>query len=206
MRRIRNYCFLLAVTALVAGCAGSSTSLMTGDSESFRPQDFRSLLVIGVAHDYDARARFERKLASELSKRGTSAVPYYRAVGGNKPISRETVRQLVQENGFDAVLITRVLNRDVERKTTGGSAATKTVRKDEGGFHLFRYDYHELNEPATLRYDISVKVSSEVFDTESGERVWAIESDLAKNDVSSLIVDEAISIILKRLQKDDLIS
>jgi hypothetical protein len=98
------------------------------------------------------------------------------------------------------------LNRDIAAQSKTGSAATKSIRKSEGAMQLFRYDYEELNEPAILSVGVSVKLSSEVFDTDTGDLVWAIESNISKKDMTDRIVDEAVTIIVRRLQKDSLIS
>jgi len=203
---MRHLSFLLALCVVFAGCSASSQVAASSAVAKYQGATFNNILVIGVAQDYNGRARFERNLVSALSKHDVTAVAYYRAVGGNKPINREAIEQLVKAEGFDAVLITRVLNRDIAAQSKTGSAATKSVRKDEGALKLFRYDYEELNEPATLSVGVSVKLSSEVFDTDTGDLVWAIESNISKKDMTDRIVDEAVTIIVRRLQKDSLIS
>jgi predicted transcriptional regulator len=70
---------------------------------------------------------------------------------------------------------------------------------------LFRYNYEELNEPETLNVNMSVKLSSEVFDVESRSLVWAIESNISRKEIVDQLVDDAVKTIIKRLQKDGLI-
>jgi hypothetical protein len=163
------------------------------------------LLVIGVAHDYDGRARFERRLVAQLGTRGTSATAYYVAVKGNKPITREAIEELVKSQNFDGVIITKVVNRDTDAQVKSGGAATKTVRKDDGALKLFRYDYQELNEPATLNINVSITILSELYETRNGDNVWALETQISKKEMVSEVVDDAVAKILRRLQKDRLI-
>ena len=206
MRQLRQSGFLIAFYAVLAGCSASTATVKSSGIADYEGAAFTNILVIGVADDYDGRARFERLVVSELTEHGLTAVAYYRAVGGSKPISRETIEELVNSEGFDAVLITKVLNRHFAATATDGSATMKSIRKDEGALHLFRYDYQELNEPKTLAVEVSVKLSSEVFDTNTGNLVWAIESDISKKDATSRVVDEAVEIIVRHLQKDGLIN
>lgn len=196
----RNYqpAFILSLCFLVVGCSAS-----TGNTSS--ETTFKNLLVIGVAHDYDGRSRFERTLATQLGNRGTSATAYYVAIKGNKPIDRESIENLVKTEGFDGVIITRVLNRDTDASMKTGGAATKTVRKDQGALKLFRYDYEELNEPATLNVNVSITISSELYETGNGDKVWEFESQLAKRDMVSRVIDDAVDKIMRRLRRDRLV-
>lgn len=205
MRRLRHSGVLVTFCAVLAGCSASTGTVKSSGIADYEGATFTNILVIGVANDYDGRARFERLLVSKLAEHNVAAVAYYRAMGGNKPIDRDSIEQLVKTEGFDAVLITRVLNRDTKTAVKSGSVATKSTRLNEGALRLFRYDYEELNEPVTLSVEMSVKLSSEVFAVESGSLVWAIESDILRKEMISQLVDDAVTTIIKRLQKDGLI-
>ena len=186
--------FALALATLLAACSAA-----TPTSSATAASDFNNYLIVGVAHDYDGRARFERTLVTELKKQGKAATAYYIAVGGNKPIDRETIESLVKSDGFDAVLITRVVNRNTETTTKSASATTTAVRKSNA---FFRYDYEELNEPATLNVSLAIDISSELFDTSNGDVVWQLETKLSENEMVSKVVDEAVSKISRRLKRD----
>ena len=180
--------FTLAI--LVAACSTSAATRTTSAGVGESLSRIENILVVGVAQDYDSRARFERTLVTELITRGLEASAYYQAVGGNKPIDRETIESLVKSDGFDAVLITRVVNSDTETSVKSGSAATKTVRKDNA---LFRYDYQELNEPETLNISLSLKISSQLFDASNGDVVWELGTTISQKEMVSQVVDEAVA-------------
>lgn len=205
MRRLRHSGFLFALCVVLAGCSASTGTVKSSGVADYDGAAFTNILVIGVAPSYNGRARFERLLVSKLAEHNVAAVAYYRAVGGNKPIDRATIRQLVETEGFDAVLITKVLNRENDAAMKSGSVATKTTRMDDGALKLFRYNYEELNEPETLNVNMSVKLSSEVFDVESRSLVWAIESDISKKEMIDQLVDDAVKTIVRRLKKDGLL-
>lgn len=205
MRQVRQLSFLLVLSALLAGCSTPARTVSVHDAANYQGASFNNILVIGKAEDYDGRARFERELVSQLTAIGAKAKAYYLAVGGNKPIDRETIEELVKTEKFDAVLITKVLHRDVDTTVKVGSTATKAVRKDEGALHLFRYDYEELNEPMTLNIEVSIDLSSELFDTSDGELIWAIETRVSNKELVSKIIDEVVAQIVQELKKNRLV-
>jgi hypothetical protein len=197
--------FLAVLSAGILGCTASTGNVSTELARGHPSAPFSSILVIGVADNYEGRAKFERKLASELRAAGTTATALYVAAGGNKPIEREAIEALVQANGYDAVLISRVLNRNTDASMKAGSSASKAVRKDGGGIDLFRYDYEELNEPTTWNVELSVTISTELFAASDSQRVWAIESSISDKDYVEDVINEAADIIVRRLNRDRLI-
>lgn len=206
MRRIRKRCigFASVSLSLVLGACSTSTPTVLDDGGSYSATRFNNILVIGVADDYEGRSKFERKLASELRTSGAKATALYAAAGGNKPIDREAISTLVEANGYDSVLISKVLNRDSRVSLQPGSSATKSVRKDGGAIDLFRYDYVELNEPATLDMKLSLTISTELFAAVDSRLIWAIESEISNKALDDLI-NEASDKIARRLKRDNLI-
>lgn len=206
MRRIRQQILSSAVAVLcVILSACSTTTGTTQGATNKGGATFNNILVIGVANDYEGRTRFERKLASKLKEEGAAATPLYVAAGGNKPFEREAIEELVKANGYDAVLISRVLNRNSDATVNAGTTATKAVRKDGGPVNLFRYDYEELNEPVTFSIDLSVTLSTELFETTNSERMWAMESTISRKENLDDLVNEAAETIARRLKKERLV-
>lgn len=207
MRRSRQRYLFLALAALsagISGCSASTGNVSTERASSHEGTRFSNILVIGVANDYEGRSRFERKLASELKAAGTDATALYIAAGGNEPVEREAIEALVKANGYDAVLISKPLSRGADPSMKTGSAATKTSRKG-GGIDLFRYDYEELNEPATWNMDFSVTISTELFAASDSQSVWAAETKVSKKETREELINEASEKIVRQLKRDRLI-
>jgi hypothetical protein len=190
----------------VAACGSTSKTTSTFEGPAYAGPAFSNMLVIGIADSYNSRATYERTLAQEISKGGTQATAYYTLTKMDDPIDREAVEKLVNDHGFDSVLITRVLNRDAEGKLKVGSSSAKKIRKDGRPANLFRYDYEEVNEPVTLSMELNVVISSEVFSTASTERVWAIESDLSKQASVGVLIVDAVDAVSAQLRKDRIVA
>lgn len=206
MRNLVRFGLILAVLASIAACGASNSTRSTFDGPDYAGAAFSKVLVIGVADSLNNRATFERTLVQELSGNGTVATAYYTLVKGNDPIDRATIEGLVNERGFDAVLITRVLNREVGSSVKTGSSSAKKIRRDGGVVDLFRYDYEELNEPEALSMELSVVISSEVFSAATKDRVWAIESDISDYSSDGVLVLDAVEIVSRELRRDGLVN
>lgn len=194
------------VATLVASCASGPRTVASAGVPKYAGPGVNKILVIGVADNYESRTRFERKLASDLRYAGAQATAYYVFSGGDKPIIREAIEKGAADNGFDAVLISRVTNRESAAQMKTGPAGAKSTRRDaEKPLDLFRYDYEELNEPDVLDVNVNITIRSELFGLPAGDRLWSVETSLTDASSLSEIIDATSSALVERLQSDGLI-
>jgi hypothetical protein len=182
---------------LATGCASSSG---TATDESFG-----NFLVLGIADDYEGRSRYERSVASELRKLGVTATPYHEAVGGKGNISRETASELIEQHGFDAVLVTQVRNSSANVKVSEGSAAAKVTRKNDKAIDFFRYDYEELDEPGEMSLLAEAKLDTDLHRASDGEIVWSSSWSSKSAENVGILVDHASADVVRRLDRAKLV-
>lgn len=195
---------VIAFSMFFSACA-QTKSTKTYDTTSKEPYKAQNILVIAFAADYDSRARFERDLAKALERSGAAAAAYYSVGGGNTPIDRDSIAKLVASNGFDTVLITRVMDSTANVKVKKGSARSQAIRMQGGGVNLFRYDYETLNNPMTLHINLDIVLTTEVFSTASDDKVWSIQIDLSRMETIDKAISKSIDSIIRLLKKDDII-
>ena len=205
MRHVLRFTILVGCLLVTAACSSSGRTVSTYEGPAHQGPAFRNILVIGMADSYNNRATFERTLAKDIASGGGSATAYYTLVKMDAPIDRPAIEKIVDEGSYDAVLITRVLNSDVDSTLKVGTSSAKKVRKDGSAANLFRYDYEELNEPVTLTMEMKIVIASDLFSVKSREKVWSVESSVANKENVGVIVVEASRIVAARLRKDGLI-
>jgi hypothetical protein len=198
--------YAILILAL-AGCGGSTITVKkTLDNPKYTDHSYSDILVIGVAGDYDNRAAFERAMVSRIQAEGAAATAYYTVVGRNKPITRNAVSTIVKSTGFDAVLLTRVLDQSSNVSVEGGKADTKVSRMEaDRVIDLFRYDYEEMPGPGNINISSTVILSAEMFSGPDETRIWAIESTIADKENVGQIIESAADTIIAQLKKDHLI-
>jgi hypothetical protein len=194
---------LIAVSTVAAGCASTST---TSANPDLAKVSYSNFLVIGVAGDYDNRAYFERSVVSGIKAKGSSARAFHVVVPGNKPVTREAVKEAIQSGGFDAVLVSRVLDTDTDMDVKDAVTGTKVTRKDGGVLDLFRYDYEDLDEPISLELKTKVNIATDLYSAANEQKVWSIESVSSATENVGRLIESAAENVVKRLSRDDLIS
>ncbi len=197
---------IASVAFVLVSCASGPRTVASADVPKYEGPGVSKVLVIGVADNYESRTRFERKLASDLRYAGTTATAYYVLTAGDKPIIREEIEKAAAGEGFDAVLISRVTNRDSDAQLKSGPAGAKATRWEaDKPLDLFRYDYEELNEPDMLDVNLNITIRSELFALPAGDKLWSVETTLTDVKTLAEIIDSTSAAVVRRLQTDGLI-
>ncbi len=196
---------VLTLCVFIGACGAQTKTTKTYDTTKDEAYKAENVLVIAIAADYDSRARFERDLASALRKSGVSAAAYYSVGGGNTPIDSDSIANLVASNGYDTVLISRVLDSAGTAKVKKGSARAQAIRMQGGGVNLFRYDYETLNDPMTLNIKLDAVFSVEIFSTANNDKVWALQIEFSRMETIDQLISSAIDSIISRLKRADII-
>lgn len=205
-RSVLHAFVLLAAAAMLAtGCASSARVEKVLHEPDYKGAHFSNVLVIAVAHDYNARAQFERQLVVAIRASGAAATAYYTVIGHNPPVTRNDIGNAIRARNFDAVLLTRIAGQENRVAVLRGSSETKTTRRNENAFDLFRYDYEVLNEPDRVEVSSTVVLITELYAAADEKKVWAIESTSSdQSDVSGLI-DSSVDAIAGQLRRDRMI-
>ena len=187
---LRSAAIAALVGLAVSGCAATpSPVIKTLDDQAYRGVAFHNILIIGAASDYDARALFERRLASAIGDSGSSATPYFAVAGRNPMITRNVITNAIRSRGFDALLLTRVKGQEGTTSTPNGI------------FNPFRLDYAALNDAMAVDVTGSVNLVTELWSAANQRRVWAIETVRTASSIERLIEIESAAIV-RELRKD----
>ena len=162
--------------------------------------------MIGIAGNYDSRAQFERATVAEIRRKGASASAYHTIIKGNKPITPEEVRSALTAADFDAVLVTRVLETEVDLKVERNRDETDATPIGGRLVNLFRYNYTDYSNPASIDLKTDVTLATELYSVASEEIVWSTELSSGGETNLGLLIDKTSASIVKRLGRADLIA
>ena len=195
----------VSMTILLAACASSTSVTTTYSDDAYANASFGNFLVLVVAGDYNSRAQFERTVVSGLRAEGASADAYYSVVGGNRPINSEAVLAAVKSGNFDAMLVTRVIDRQLNVDVDSGPAGGKSTNIGGNPLDFFLYEYEELNEPESISFNATVVLRTELFATQDEKMIWGIELSSTDEAVGGLLIEKFAAVIVDQLRQDDLI-
>jgi hypothetical protein len=198
------FVFLALGIILCAGCAASSSPATQADP-GLEAASYSNFLVIGVAGDYNNRAYFERSVVSGIRAKGSSARAFHVVAPGNKPVTREDVIEAIAAGGFDAVVVTRVLDTDTDLDVKDTVTDTKVTRKDGSLGNLFRYDYEDMDEPMAIEVNTRITFATELYDATSEQMVWSAETTGRRSENIGVLIDETSETVVNQLDRNDFI-
>ncbi len=152
-------CMLAAVVLLMLGGCSSLKVKESWHKPSGQVQQYKKLMILGIANDENRRKMFENIVVDELRKRMVTAVASHTIVPDLDRTNREGIVAAVQAAGCDGVLTTRPMS-------VGDSTVTQ---QGLGGNVGIVYGA----APMSARYDfVKATLQTNLFDTKTEELVW----------------------------------
>ncbi|NCF25347.1 MAG: hypothetical protein GWP60_12490 [Gammaproteobacteria bacterium] len=206
-QRYARIAAILTIAALVVACAGKTSQTYVdrvARAKEIPNAPYSNILIVAIAQRGATAREFEEVLAAELTDMGINANGYHRAAS-RADVKEEVVRQLVTELESDAIIFVTGSFVGAQREVTGSRTELQSQVKGGGLVDFFRYDYEEAKTPAKTDYRVNVQFTSDMFDVETEERIYTVESrtDLAET-TSEIILAEAQE-LARRLRKDRLV-
>ena len=207
---------LLACLALLTACTPplKMESAWLPGARPDRP--YGKLLIVAVSEDFDRRRIFENRLTEELAAGGTVGLPSTRTMLTTDVLDRESVAALVKSTSAEAVLVTRLVYEDVDVKQKRGREVLKMdnpsderAREDPYFYNVYTYDYSMSAEPPSLEIERDITVTTDLFETGEGKRIYTIRSDVRITSSERLdqntdvaVMDKVATELARRLRRD----
>ena len=197
----------LAVAATIVACAGPTSQTYVdrvARAKEIPNAPYSDILIVAITARGATAREFEEVLAAELTKMGVNAVGYHRAAS-RADVNEDVVRQLAAERGSDAILFVTGSLVSAQREVTGSRTDLQPQVKGGGLVDFFRYDYKEAKTPAKMDYRVNVQFTTDMFDVESEQRIYTVESRTEFAETTSEIIISEARQLARRLRKDDMI-
>lgn len=190
---------------VVSGCA--STKLTEQWKEpTYAGAAFKKVLVIGATDSPTRRRTFETEFSMQLDKRANvDGVPSYSVLQTQGEVDREELDRIIQENGIDAVMITRLIGQEDNVTYTPG-----TVTAYPYGWYGGMYDYYygawgAASTPGYLSTTTTYRVETNVYAVSTQKLTWAgITETFAPSDFERA-VDEYAAVVIKGMAQNGLL-
>jgi hypothetical protein len=191
---------------LILGCAsGPKTTVKKAELVGNAPNSpYATVLVIGIASNPGDGRRFANELAAKITNSKTVAIPSHQGNSGGK-LTEESVRNVIQSMEADAVLVSSVKKLDFGTKVDAERTEVSQTRKSGNLFNFFRYEYTEVNSPEFVKLTYDVTLTTDVYDSTTGEKVYTLETNTVNGDAAFEIILSESTMIAKQLRRDGLV-
>lgn len=200
-------CYFMAIGFVfaLASCAGSTKVEKLYQDPAVRGQNFNRILVVGIASEAGDRRQMEELVSAQLAERIESAIPSYKRLGVSSVVTQDALDTAAEAAEADAILITHIVSVSTSADVREGRVDIKSECRGGNPADYFLYDHEELREPDSVSFAHEVVVVSNLYDADTGTRLWTIQSTCVdRAELESVMADEARAIV-RQLRRDGLI-
>jgi hypothetical protein len=189
---------LLALVACCAAACASTKLVSVYADESFAGPTFEKLLVIGLGATEGGRAAFESAVVARLGAQGVLGVASHDVIVAIEDVSRARVRRLARQQGYDAVLVTRLL--DVRKET-------RYEPPFYGDFYGYWGHYGGyIAMPGYVIETTTLVVETSLFDAATGKVVYSAESQTFQPRSRETVIEELVPLVVDDLTQHGMLA
>lgn len=200
MKLYKKFIIIAALCCLMILIENCSSSVLVDvwNDPSFHEPPLKKVFVIAIRKDPVQRRIWEDAFVAELSKHGVEATASYHLFQDVLPDTNQII-QIVQEKGFDGILVTRLLRTETKTHYNQSYVTKEQISR----YNVFRknYDtyYHDVEHPAYIDSQIVDRRAIDVWVIRNDERmIWSATSNSperysvedVQNDIADLVIPE----------------
>lgn len=206
MRRTLAIAVSASIVAIaVIACAPQTEVIKLHDESSSITGGFQKFLVVAIAGDTDSRREFEDLITGQIHEAGGTAVPAYPNTGAKTELLQDEIDAAASATGADAILITHIVSVDTTAEMQEGRVDVIAECRGGDPEDYFLYDYEMLKEPDSVRIAHTVVAVTNLYATETGKRLWTIQSTCFEKATMHEVLSEEADAIARQLTIDRLI-
>jgi len=191
--------FLLVAVTLFTGCLVTKvTSTWKDPSYQGSP---KKILVYAVLKSPMLRRIMEDEFVAHFKYRGINAVPGYRVFPGEELVMKEVLKEKLNAEGFDTLLLSRVTGTRTE------PASGQTYQPSYYGSYQGYYSsgYSEAYSSSYGAEDYYATTETSLFDVASEKMIWSGAGDTWINDKEQKMIKDYVSLMMGAIRESKLV-
>jgi hypothetical protein len=200
---------LIVVAASLASLGASSPKLAySWKNPNYASGTFKNIMVLALNGKAANRAEFEDELVAALARPGETVSPSYEFIPrpDGTPIDVKDIRNVIQGQNFDAVVVARLTKRDV--KTTYVPGQVYTPLPYYGTFYgYYGAVYPMVYSPGYMQTERQSQVEVNFYSTAKtdGELVWTGTTNVFSSSSAMKVIKSLVKIVTQQLEADNVI-
>ena len=207
MRR-KGLLIIVGLLGMALLTAGAPKIELSWRNPNYAGGTFKNILVLALNGEAANRAEFEDELVAAIARSGVSVAPSYEFIPrpDATPIDKKDLRELIQAQKFDAIVVARLTKR--KQKTIYVPGEVYTPFPYYGNF----YDYYDtvsplVYDPGYMKTEKEAQVEVNVYSTAKtdGELVWTGTTNTFNAQSTMTVIKDLVKIVIQELEKQVLI-
>ena len=200
----RRSALLLLTLATLAGGCGSTRIASNWIDPAYTSGKFKKVLVLGLAPQASTRNLLEGKMVEVFKAEGVETIASTTVMPADREPTKDDVKAVVEGQGFDGVLVSRLVGSRDEVSYTPPTYAVPYP------YYHGLYSYYGTVGPMVYspgyidQYRVYT-VETNVYTVKDAKLVWSVVSETFDPTNINKAVDEFVYLIADELHKDGLL-
>ena len=200
---------ILSVLGVVAISSAKSSKLaFSWKNPQYAGGSFKNVLVLAMNGQASGRAEFEDRMVAGIARPGVQAVPSYSLLPRpeSTPIEMDQLKDVVRSQGFDAVVVSRLVKYD--RSVTYVPGQAYPLYPYYATFYgYYGALYPVVYSPGYLQTDTTAQIETNFYSTAKpdGELVWTGTSNTVNPRSVSKAINDVVKLVVQQLEKEGII-
>jgi hypothetical protein len=156
-------------------------------------------MVISIDRNPLTRRFFEDEFAEQIKARGTDAVASYTVLSSKDQEDPEAILAMVKELGADAVLVTRLLNKEIA-PNRGAAASSKPKWQDYYG-----YDKQSMYPLGVIAEEGYAELETRMYKAADIKLVWSVTHKTALGGAYQHRIESYVETMVKAMSGQGLL-
>ncbi len=202
MKLYKKFILVSVFSCLAILIESCSTSVLVDEwnDPSFHESSLNKMLIIAIRRNPIQRRIWEDAFVRELSKQGVQATSSYKLFPDALPDTDQVI-ETVQKNGFDGILITRILQKETETHYVESYITTESKIRYNPFRNSYSTYYRDVEHPGYVDSSTVYRRAIDVWVIRDKERIiWGATSntpeqnsvEAVQNDIASLVISELL--------------
>ena len=197
------------VAATLTSCAASTQLTSSWADPAAAGHVFKKIVVVGVTDKAPIRREYEDAWTRELTARGIDAVPSYTFGGADAKLDKDAAMSKLQENGAEAVLVTRLVDKETVNTYYPPSYSTVAAPSPYygGWYGYYSMGYSYMTSPGYVEENKVYRLETNLYDVQNDKLLWSgiTESSLTSGQAPTGEVQPVIHLLVNDMQKKKVI-
>jgi hypothetical protein len=196
---------LFCLIILIESCS-SSVLVDVWNDPSYHEPTLKKILIISIRRNPIQRRIWEDAFVAELSKHGVIATSSYKLFPDALPDTNQVI-ETVQANGFDGILVTRILQKEMETHYVESYISTEAKVRYNPFRNTYSTFYMDVQHPGYLDSSMVDRRAIEVWVIRDIERlIWGATSNTPERNSMEEVQNDIADLVIPELVRDAIIS
>jgi len=197
--------FVAIFSHMILTSCGSTTEIIGEWSEDeYKTGSIDKLLILGVVDQKKPllRRKFEDGLVNAFKKNGTNAVASMDYMPYDEIIDSTSFEKYFSDLELDAVLVSRLVGIDKERKVEAGYAYVLPYNNYYGFYGYYYAAVQYANTSSYLSKNVVVVLETNLYETKNKKIIWSGISETIDPDKASDVIKSLGAVLADKLSSE----